>query len=59
MIISLLYVMTAFLGAAVLDDDTAESLHARIQEQEHIAYPEALRAIAKGTLQIKGRRVVG
>ena len=43
----------------VLDDDTAESLHARIQEQEHIAYPEALRAIAKGTLQIKGRRVVG
>jgi phosphoribosylglycinamide formyltransferase-1 len=29
----------------VLDDDTPESLHARIQEQEHIAYPEALRIV--------------
>lgn len=41
----------------VLDDDTPESLHARIQVQEHIAYPEALRAIAKHTLHIEGRRV--
>ncbi len=30
----------------VLDGDTPERLHARIQEQEHIAYPEALRLIA-------------
>ena len=30
----------------VMADDTAESLHARIQEQEHIAYPEALRMLA-------------
>jgi phosphoribosylglycinamide formyltransferase-1 len=29
----------------VLDDDTAESLHARIQVQEHIAYPEAIRKL--------------
>ncbi len=29
----------------VLPDDTPESLHARIQVQEHIAYPEALRLI--------------
>lgn len=29
----------------VLDDDTSETLHARIQEQEHIAYPEALRKV--------------
>jgi phosphoribosylglycinamide formyltransferase-1 len=29
----------------VLPDDTPESLHARIQIQEHIAYPEALRRI--------------
>jgi phosphoribosylglycinamide formyltransferase-1 len=29
----------------VLQDDTPESLHARIQVQEHIAYPEALRQI--------------
>lgn len=30
---------------SVLDDDTPETLHARIQVQEHIAYPEALRII--------------
>jgi phosphoribosylglycinamide formyltransferase-1 len=42
----------------VMDDDTPESLHARIQIQEHIAYPEALRAIADGTAQISGRRVL-
>ena len=29
----------------VKDDDTAETLHARIQKQEHIAYPEALRIV--------------
>jgi len=42
----------------VLDDDTAETLHARIQEQEHIAYPEALRLIALGAYRIEGRRVI-
>ena len=42
----------------VMDDDTPESLHARIQVQEHIAYPEALRAIANGAVQIDGRRVL-
>ena len=42
----------------VRDDDTAGSLHARIQEQEHPAYPEALDLIARGRLQIRGRRVV-
>lgn len=41
----------------VLDDDTPETLHARIQEQEHLAYPEALRRLAAGTLVIEGRRV--
>jgi phosphoribosylglycinamide formyltransferase-1 len=29
-------------------DDTEETLAARILEQEHIAYPEALRAVAEG-----------
>ncbi|HMO50020.1 MAG TPA: phosphoribosylglycinamide formyltransferase [Kiritimatiellia bacterium] len=29
----------------VLPDDTPESLHARIQEQERIAYPEAIRLV--------------
>ena len=41
----------------VLDDDTPESLHARIQEQEHRAYPEALQLLARGRLRREGRRV--
>lgn len=41
----------------VKEDDTPESLHARIQVQEHIAYPEALRIIAAGAYRIEGRRV--
>ncbi len=41
----------------VLENDTPESLHARIQEQEHMAYPEALRLIAAGRTRIEGRRV--
>ncbi len=41
----------------VLEDDTPETLHARIQVQEHIAYPEALRIIASGKYRIEGRRV--
>ena len=42
----------------VRDDDTPESLHARIQVEEHIAYPEALRLFAEGRLRIDGGRVV-
>ena len=42
----------------VLDDDTPESLHARIQEQEHLAYPEALRRLAAGNLTLSGRRII-
>ena len=42
----------------VLDDDTPESLHARIQVEEHKAYPEALRLLGAGRLRICGRRVV-
>ena len=41
----------------VLEDDTPESLHARIQVQEHVAYPEALGIIASGRYRIEGRRV--
>ena len=41
----------------VMEDDTPETLHARIQEQEHIAYPEALRIIASGAYRLEGRRV--
>jgi phosphoribosylglycinamide formyltransferase 1 len=42
----------------VLSDDTPEALHARIQEQEHIAYPEALAMIGAGSLRRDGRRIV-
>ena len=41
----------------VMEDDTPESLHARIQVQEHVAYPEALNVIASGMYRIEGRRV--
>ncbi len=41
----------------VLEDDTPETLHARIQVEEHKAYPEALRLLAAGRLRIEGRRV--
>ena len=41
----------------VLEDDTPESLHARIQVQEHIAYPEALNIVSRGNYRIEGRRV--
>ena len=42
----------------VLDDDTEEILAARILEQEHELYAEALALIASGAYKIQGRRVV-
>lgn len=42
----------------VYDDDTPQTLHARIQEQEHIVYPMALQWIAEGRVRIEGRRVI-
>lgn len=41
----------------VLDDDTPESLHARIQVEEHVAYPEALRLLGAGKIVVEDRRV--
>ena len=41
----------------ILPHDTVQSLHNRIQEQEHIAYPEALQLLAEDALRIDGRRV--
>ncbi len=41
----------------VLDDDTPETLHARIQEAEHLLYPQAVQWLAEGRLQVEGRRV--
>lgn len=41
----------------ILDSDTPDSLHARIQVQEHIALPEALGLVAERRLEVSGRRV--
>jgi phosphoribosylglycinamide formyltransferase-1 len=40
----------------VLEQDTAQSLHSRIQEAERILYPEAVTAIARGKVKVQGRR---
>lgn len=42
----------------VLEGDTEETLSIRILEQEHRAYPEALKLIADGRVRIEGRRVI-
>jgi len=42
----------------VLEDDTPQSLAARILEQEHRAYPEALRRLLTEPWRLVGRRVV-
>jgi len=42
----------------VLDDDTAETLAARVLAQEHIIYPQALALIASDRYHIVGNRVL-
>ena len=42
----------------VLDDDTPETLHKRIQVAEHELYPKCVAAIARGEISISGRRVL-
>ena len=42
----------------VLDTDDEHSLAARILEQEHVAYSEAINIVLKGGFQILGRRLV-
>ena len=44
-------------AVAVADDDTPSSLAARILEQEHLAYPEALGRLLSEPWIIDGRRV--
>lgn len=41
----------------VREDDTVETLSARILEQEHDVYWRAIRLIAEGRLRVEGRRV--
>lgn len=42
----------------VHDDDSEESLSARILEQEHQIYPRAIQLFAEGRLRVEGRRVL-
>lgn len=42
----------------VLDDDTADTLSARILVEEHKAYPDAIRRVLSGEYEIRGRRFV-
>jgi phosphoribosylglycinamide formyltransferase-1 len=42
----------------VLDSDDEHTLAARILEQEHIAYSEAIRIVLEGKFEIAGRRMV-
>src|SRR5207244_2463634 len=41
----------------VLDEDTVETLSARILAEEHKALPEAIRLFAEGRVTVEGRRV--
>jgi phosphoribosylglycinamide formyltransferase-1 len=42
----------------VFDDDDSDRLAARILEQEHVAYPEALRALLTRPWSLRGRQVI-
>lgn len=44
-------------AVAINEEDTEETLSARILEQEHQLYPQALQLLAQNRLQIEGRTV--
>lgn len=46
-------------AVSVLDGDTAESLHARIQEAERQLYPAAIGALVRGEVTVRGRQASG
>ncbi len=41
-------------AVSVEPGDTAETLHARIQVEEHRLYPEVVRQLVKGELEVSG-----
>ena len=45
-------------AVSVLDSDDEHTLAARILEQEHIAYTEAINILLEGKFEISGRRIV-
>src|ERR1035437_8168363 len=50
--------IVAQASVPVLDDDTADSLSARILKEEHRLYSEAIALILSGRYRIEGRRVI-
>jgi phosphoribosylglycinamide formyltransferase-1 len=50
--------IVAQAAVPVLDDDTVETLSARILREEHRVYTEAIRLVLSGLWRIEGRRVV-
>ena len=42
----------------VEDEDTAETLAARVLEQEHLAYPEAITRVISGEYELRDRRYI-
>jgi phosphoribosylglycinamide formyltransferase 1 len=50
--------IVAQAAVPVLDADTAETLAARVLQQEHIIYPAALADLAAGRIQVQGNRVI-
>ena len=51
--------IVAQAAVPVLDDDTADTLGARVLAQEHVIYPLALRLVASGAVRVEGNRVLG
>jgi phosphoribosylglycinamide formyltransferase 1 len=51
--------IVAQAAVPVLDDDTPDSLGARVLRQEHRIYPLALRLVASGAVRVEGNRVLG
>jgi phosphoribosylglycinamide formyltransferase-1 len=51
--------IVAQAAVPVLDDDTPETLAARVLAQEHVIYPMALRLVASGAVRVEGNRVLG
>lgn len=45
-------------AVSVEDDDTADTLAARVLAEEHRLYPAAIQQVLQGTIQVVGRRVL-
>ena len=50
--------IVAQAAVPVLDDDTVESLSARILKEEHRVYSEAISLVLSGAWSVEGRRVI-